>query len=342
MVSSARNLCVTSSTFSSGPLPAMKKLLRVGLFLFAGVVVLVGAGYVWASRAAAQTLSRSFEAHEVDFPIPFPLDDGGAQASEAAAGGVPASASEAAIERGRHLTSARYGCTDCHGADFSGGVMMDAMPVARAFGPNLTLGEGSAVRDYSAADWDRTVRHGIGPGGRPLMMPSLDFQYMADQELSDIVAYIRSLPSVANEMPAPEMGPIGKFLLARGAFRLSVDEIPSHDTPHDAMPPEAVADVAFGRHLAATCMGCHKSDLTGGPMGGDPSWAPAANLTTGNVDDWTLDEFKTLLRTGVRPDGTSVLVPMTFVMPYAERMTEVELEAMYLYLRSLPTKETQD
>jgi mono/diheme cytochrome c family protein len=320
----------------------MKKLLRVGLFVFVGLVVLVGAGYAWASRAAAQTLSRSFDAHDVDFPIPFPLGDEVAQASEPAEGEAPASAEEAAIERGRHLTSARYGCTDCHGEDFSGGVMMDAMPVARAFGPNLTLGEGSVVRDYTAADWDRTVRHGIGPGGRPLVMPSLDFQYMSDQELSDIVVYIRSLPRVDNEMPARELGPIGKFLVARGDFRLSVDQIPSHDTPHDAMPPEAVADVAFGRHLAATCMGCHKSDFTGGEMGGDPSWAPAANLTTGNVDDWTLEEFKTLLRTGVRPDGTSVLVPMTFVMPYAQGMTEVEIEAIYLFLRSLPAKETQD
>jgi cytochrome c553 len=320
----------------------MKKLLRVGLFVLVGLVVLVGAGYVWASRAAAQALTRSVDAHEVDFPIPFPLGEEAAQAPGAAGGEAPSSAAEAAIERGRHLTAARYGCTDCHGDDFSGGVMMDAMPVARAFGPNLTLGEGSVVRDYTAADWDRTVRHGIGPGGRPLVMPSIDFQYMSDQELSDIVAYIRSLPSVDNEMPAAEMGPIGKFLLARGDFRLSADDIPSHDTPHDAMPPQAVADVAFGRHLAATCMGCHKSDFTGGPMGGDPSWAPAANLTTGNVDDWTLEEFKTLLRTGVRPDGTSVLVPMTFIMPYAQRMTEVEIEAMYLFLRSLPTKETQD
>ena len=36
----------------------------------------------------------------------------------------------------------------------------------------------------------------------------------------------------------------------------------------------------FGRHLAGTCVGCHKQDYTGGDIGGDPNWAPAANLGT--------------------------------------------------------------
>ena len=331
----------------------MKKLLRVGLVVVVSFLFLVGAAYFWASRATAQTFARSIEAHEVDFPIPFPLDDAdtggsanGGAAADAGAAVDPGdarvlSATEAAIERGRHLVSARYGCMECHGEDFSGGVMMDAMPVARAFGPNLTLGEGSVTRDYTAADWDRTVRHGIGPDGRPLIMPSLDFQLMSDQELSDIVTLIRSLPPVDNETTPLELGPIGKVLIARGDLQLSVDQIPSHDTPHVERPPVAVADVEFGRHLAATCMGCHKADFTGGDMGGDPSWAPAANLTTGNVDDWTLEEFTTLLKEGVRPDGTSVLVPMTFVLPFAQKMTDVEIEALYLYLRTLPAKETQ-
>ena len=95
---------------------------------------------------------------------------------------------------------------------------------------------------------------------------------MSDQELSDIVAYIRSLPPVDAEVTAVALGPIGKFLVARGIFGFAADGL-SHDAPHVTMPPTTAADETFGAHLAATCTGCHKEDYTGGDIGGDPGWA---------------------------------------------------------------------
>ena len=68
---------------------------------------------------------------------------------------LAALAMKRAIARGKHLVQARYACVECHGKDFGGGTMMDAMPVARLFGPNLTTGKGSKTRDYKIADWDR-------------------------------------------------------------------------------------------------------------------------------------------------------------------------------------------
>lgn len=321
----------------------MKKLLRVVAVVFVVLAAAALGGYAWVSQAAAQVFERRVDVHDVEFPVPFPAP-AGPDAEVAADGGAApptVDAMAAALDRGAHLVSARYGCQECHGADFGGGTMMDAMPVGRMFGPNLTLGEGSVTRDYTPADWDRAVRHGVAPDGRPLVMPALDFQRMSDQELSDIVAYIRSLPDVDREVTAVTLGPVGKFLLARGIFQLSADQIPTHQASHLTHPPTAEPTVEFGQHLAATCMGCHKTDYTGGDIGGDPNWAPAANLTpAGPLADYTLDDFRRVLREGVRPDGTPVLEPMTFVMPAAERMTDVEIEAMYVFLRSLPARET--
>ena len=99
------------------------------------------------------------------------------------------------MERGRHLVTARYGCAECHGANFGGGVMVDAFPLGSLLGPNITTGQGSRTLQYSPADWDRIVRHGVLPDGRPAVMPSIDFVQMSDQELSDIIAYIRSFPA---------------------------------------------------------------------------------------------------------------------------------------------------
>jgi mono/diheme cytochrome c family protein len=97
--------------------------------------------------------------------------------------------------------------------------------------------------------------------------------------------------------------------------------------------------VEFGRHLAGPCMGCHGPDLAGGPIaGGDPAWVPARNLTpdpTG-LAGWTYAQFEAALRRSVRPDGTALQAPMTFLRPLAERMTDVELQALWLYLQSVP------
>jgi mono/diheme cytochrome c family protein len=101
-----------------------------------------------------------------------------------------------------------------------------------------------------------------------------------------------------------------------------------------------MATVEFGKHMAATCFGCHGSNLAGGQIiGGDPSWPPAKNLTPhpdAVMSRWSLEDFKATLRTGKRPDGTELLPPMNGIMPYANKMTDVELEALYLYLKSLP------
>jgi mono/diheme cytochrome c family protein len=205
-------------------------------------------------------------------------------------------------------------------------------------GPNITAGTGGRTATFVAADWDRIVRHGVRQDGRPAAMPSEDFQRMTDQELSDVVTYIRSRPTVDSTVPPPTFGPLGKMLVATGAFKLSADVIGVHDAAHAVLPPETEATADFGRHLAGVCMGCHQADLGGGKIvGGDPSWGPAANLTpheTG-LGSWTFEDFARAMREGTRPDGAPIKAPMTMVLPYVQKMTEVELQALWMYLQSV-------
>jgi cytochrome c553 len=305
----------------------------------AGLVVVLAFAYGWLTWSANRILAQTYEIHEVDFPIPFPLSE--AEAAELAEGDEAHEglALERAIERGAHLVTARYGCMECHGENLGGGVMIDAFPIGTLLGPNLTMGEGSRTLDYGPADWDRIVRHGVLPDGRPAVMPSEDFQWMSDQELSDIVAYIRSLPPVDNEPARPSFGPLGKFLLVRGELKLSYDQIADHDRPHPELPPPAAVSEEFGQHLAGVCIGCHLADFSGGPIiGGDPSWAPARNLTPhpDALGAWDYADFERAMRQGIRPDGSELVEPMTLVMPYAQRMTDTELEALWVYLQTLP------
>src|SRR5262245_1427736 len=257
----------------------MKTLLKiVGALVLILVLVLAGV-YIWATVATNRKLAQTYQAHTVDFPIPVPL-------SEAEAASVPeAERSQAAlaraIERGKHLVQSRYACVECHGQNFGGGTMIDAFPIGTLLGPNITSGRGGRVMNYRPADWDHIVRHGILPDGRPAAMPAEDFQHMSDQELSDIVAYVRSVPPVDNEVARPSYGPLGRFLLATGQLPVAADRIAEHNTAHPVAPPEASATPEFGRHLAAICTGCHRENLAGGPIvGGDPAWVRSEEHTS--------------------------------------------------------------
>jgi mono/diheme cytochrome c family protein len=248
-------------------------------------------------------------------------------------------AQKRAVERGQHLVSARYTCPACHGPNFGGGVMVDAFPLGSLLAPNLTLGTGSRTADFAPRDWDRIVRHAVLSDGRGAVMPSEDFQHMSDQELSDIISYIRSLPPVDNTVPKSTLGPLGKILVATGKMPLSAASIQSHTAPHPVRPPEEAVSAEFGKHLASVCMGCHGPDFSGGPIaGGDPSWPPARNLTpdaTG-LKGWTYDQFGNALANSQRPDGTALRAPMSLMSSYGKSMKDVERRALWMYLQSLP------
>jgi len=256
---------------------------------------------------------------------------------------LDAIALERAIARGQHLVEARYACIECHGDNFGGGEMINDPAFAIVLGPNLTSGEGGRTADYTTADWDRSVRHGILPDGRPSVMPAEDYQLMADQELSDIIAYLRSVDPVDNDPPRPELGPIGTVLMATGKLPFAVDLIERHDADHPHTPPNAEPTPEFGRHLAGVCTGCHREGMNGGPiLAGPPDWIPSANLTPHDdgIGDWQYEDFVTAMRELRRPDGSEIQYPMSLMQPYAQEMTDVELQAIWAHLQTLEATAT--
>lgn len=309
-----------------------------------GFLVLgAGGGLFWASSAAQARLGKHFAAHAVDFPVPFPLSEAELAEARAAAGEAPldvaALARERAIARGKHLVESRYACTECHGKNFGGGVMVDAQPLGTLLGTNLTLGKGSRTANYTVADWDRIVRHGVRPDGAGTLMPSSDFFEMSDQELSDLITLIRSQPPVDAEVPRPKLGPLGNVLTATGKMLVSAELKADHQAAHPALPPTEGDSVEFGKHLLKVCSGCHGETFAGGPIrGGDPQWPPARNLTPhpDGLQGWSYADFLAALKGAKRPDGTPLRAPMNGLTTYAERSSETELKAMWRALQALP------
>ena len=322
------------------------------------LALLVLTGFLTASMKASSKLSQHWDTHRLDIPVPNPLtndelatlraeragSDAGVETdagagSDRLSGVVLASlATERAIARGKHLVEGRYGCNGCHGANLAGGVMLDDPAIGSLRGPNLTKGKGGRVAGYTIADWDRIVRHGVKPDGSPAVMPSEDYFAMSDHELSDVVAYIRSLPAVDAEIPTPSFGPVGKVLLALGKFPITAEKVADYRAAHGQRAPDAANTAAFGAHLAATCTGCHRENLAGGPMTfGPPGWPLAANLTrdaTG-LADWNFEDFEKALTQGIRKGGRALREPMTHVLPGTRAMTDLERKALWTYLGTL-------
>ena len=247
------------------------------------------------------------------------------------------------IERGAHLTRAIAKCIDCHGEDLGGKVVVEDPLVGYIAGPNITSGKGSVTRDYTDADWVRTIRYGVDPAGHPLVvMPSNEYWHHDDEELGAIISYVKSVPPVDRESDEMSLAlPIRALFLA-GEVPLPAELIDVSASRPPAPTPGPTAE--YGKHLSITggCIGCHGPGLSGGRVpGAPPDWLPSSNLTpdrTTGLGAWSEEDFFRALRTGKRPDGTEINGAF---MPwkYTAKMKDDEIRALWLYLRTVPVKQ---
>ena len=287
------------------------------LRIVAGVLmaVLALAAFVWLRSSAA--LHQRYVVDEA--PLTLPAD-------------------AASLVRGEHIATTR-GCRECHGADLGGHVLMDVPAIGRLAGPNLTRGHGGIGATLSIADWERAIRHGIKPDGRPLLfMPTRDFSSLSDADTAAVIAWARSMPPVDRTLPPARVGPAGRMLFAFGKMpNLLEARLIDQHAPHVAsVTPTPSAD--YGRYLASACSGCHGTHFSGGAIPGlPPSFPKAANLTpdpASGLGRWSEADFTRALRTGKSPDG-SAIDPF---MPWKNfaKMSDTEVAALWAYLRTLP------
>ena len=243
----------------------------------------------------------------------------------------------ASIARGEHLTQHVVTCTLCHGRDLGGSVYSSDPAVGTIAGSNLTRGRGGVGADYTPTDFARAIRRGVRRDGRSLIvMPSEVFTHLSQEDLGAIVAYLEQLPPVDRQVPASGFGPVGRTLLAAGKLNILVAGKTPRITPVASVPRDTTAD--YGKYLAdiSGCHGCHGYGLSGGRVAGPPGLPPASNLTPAGIGTWTERDFVRVLRDGKRPDGSAI----DSFMPWDvyRGMTDAEVHALWLYLRSVPAK----
>jgi mono/diheme cytochrome c family protein len=259
------------------------------------------------------------------------------------------------VVRGRRTVTRL--CASCHQGRETGALSGHAMTDAPgAFGwihsANITQDPQYGIGRYTDSELAYLLRTGIARDGRYTPPWMLKFPHLADEELREIISFLRSDDPLVRPIPlsAPKSRPsfFTKFL-ARVAFR----PLPYPD--HEIVAPPASDRVAYGRYLVTAkldCFNCHSKDFSTnddlvperskGYLGGGNAMKDrtggvvyTANLTpdvaTG-IGSWTYEQFRRTLATGIRPDGRALRSPMTA----RTDIDDEEAAAIWTYLRTVP------
>ena len=297
----------------------MKRVLKwvgIGLLVLVGIIVVGGVVGHFAGKARLEKAPEI-----VTRPVAVPDDP-------------------AAVAEGERLVKMVSFCEECHGDGLAGEVLIDGEVGLYVPATNLTAGAGGIGASYTDADWERAIRHGVGPDGRVLfIMPSNFFQHYSDEDLGNLIAYLKSIPPVDNELGARRVGFPGTLL---GGF-VAFDEITRiSGIDHAAVGSSTVekgATAEYGKYLTniAICGECHGPNLAGITLAEGEDGPPAGpNLTPGGeLSGWSEADFINTLRTGQTPSG-EMLDPEQMPWTSLGQMSDTELQAIWAYLSGLP------
>jgi len=253
--------------------------------------------------------------------------------------GIEISTDEVSIARGEHLVQAVAHCGYCHGTDLSGDIMVNSGGEGVIVTPNLTSGKGGISASYSDEDWVRAVYHGVNQQGRSvIIMPSLFFHVMSEEDLTSIIAYMKAIPSVDNVLPETKPGPLFYALIGAGPLAEEMSgRVIDHDAPFGTAPAEG-GTPEYGEYLVTIgqCRACHGAELAGGQVNRSAPIGP--NLTPGGeMGFWEEETFFSVIRTGMHPSGRELDPYMPW--QFFANMTDSELRAIRAYLLLLPKLE---
>ena len=262
--------------------------------------------------------------------------------------------SPARVERGRKYASML--CIDCHldpsTGRLSGKHLADLPSVfGVAFSKNITRDPVYGIGSWSDGELAYLLRTGITRTGRyaPPWMPK--YPQMSDDDLESVIAFLRSDDPVTAPAAVKPPGVSKPSFLTKLLTHVTFKPLPYPRAP--IQTPSESDQVAYGRYLSVNlgCFACHSANFrtnnelqpekSAGYMGGGNSLQDqsgqvvlSANLTPDETGlaNWNEADFTRAIRTGIRPDNTVLMYPMS---PLPE-LTDADAGAIYAYLRTVP------
>ncbi len=271
------------------------------------------------------------------------------------------------VARGEYLANHVTVCIDCHskrdwsrfsgppmpGTTGMGGDLFDqkfGFPGA-FYARNITP---EGISRYTDGELVRVITTGVSKEGRA-MFPVMPYHYygrMDEEDIKSIVAYIRTLPPIQNQVPPSVPDFPMNILINTIPTRASFEKLPAKT---DMVP--------YGAYLvnAASCKECHTqfdkgSLVSGTEFGGgrefpfpDGSLVRSANISpdeaTG-IGNWTENDFVNRFKTNAALAMMGKKVqPGEFnsIMPWAMygTMHDEDLQAIYAYLKTVPVQQNK-
>lgn len=262
-------------------------------------------------------------------------------------------AGETLVERGAYLVGSVMVCHNCHtprgpqGLDLSralsGGSQVFDEPAFKVTGSNITPDKDTGIGNWSDAELKHFLVSGIRPNGTKVaaIMPTAFYTVLTARDLDALTAYLRSVPSVRHETPAPE-------------YKIALKpEVPTY-AGKQASEQELSDQLARGRYLLtiAHCLECHTPEgpsavhdfAAASGKGGRTFRGPWGESVSPNITpdravglgQWSDDEIKRAITQGIARDGHRLKPPMAYAA-YAS-MTAQDLDAIVAFLRTLPPR----
>ena len=230
-------------------------------------------------------------------------------------------------------------------------------PFGKIYSTNITPDSGTGIGNWTGGQFLDSMRRGVRPNGEHLypVFPYTAFTKITNEDVAALFAYLKSIPAIRQETKENEVSfPFNQRWL------MSVWKMVYFDERVYETDKSKSAEWNRGAYLVnalAHCSACHSprnllgaenSDMamTGGvffdkvPSGSVRPWS-SPNLTSApsGLGLWVHEEVTAYLRTG-RNSFVETFGPMNEVIMNSTRnLNDGDINAMTIYLKSLPSKE---
>jgi len=261
--------------------------------------------------------------------------------------------STTSVQNGKNLTHSI--CGGCHYdhdvKKFIGKPMNDLPGIGgKLYSANLTQSATNGIPPkYSDAELFYLIKTGIAKNGK--FMPYMMKPMMADEDINDVIAYLRSndpdVAAVDKTVGLSHINFLGKMFI-----RIASKKPTAYDK--GVVRPDENDAPEYGKYLIAVvgCYHCHSASLlhidysfpeiSKGYMEGGAKFKSAggkkirgSNLTPDNqtgIGNFSTADFTMAVKEGIGPGGYKLRPPM----PKFKELTDKQVQAIYTYLKTLP------